>query len=90
MILKAFLMAEGLALTAGIYYPLFKRILTRKHTKDFSKLSSWFVFLTQVNNIIFAMAEHAHFLTVWYVIQSLLCGFQLTLIYKYYNTARPE
>jgi hypothetical protein len=88
--LKAFELGLSLAMTVGIYWPLYARTLRRRHTRDFSKLSSWFVFLVQVNNLFLAGAENANYLVAWYMIQSLLCGIQLWFIYRFWNTNEPR
>lgn len=88
--IKNVLIAVSLAMTIGIYYPAFKRIWKRQHTRDFSKISSWFIFLVQVNNLILAIAEKAPYLSVWYIVQSTLCGIQLYLIYQFWNSPDPR
>jgi hypothetical protein len=79
------LLTLGFFLTAGIYIPLFKRVLKRKHTRDFSKISAWFVMLAQVNGLALATAENAHFLQGWYVVQIILTVLQLIFIYKWWD-----
>lgn len=88
--IKNVLIAVSLAMTIGIYYPAFKRIWKRQHTRDFSKISSWFIFLVQVNNLILAIAEKAPYLSVWYIVQSALCGIQLYLIYQFWDSPDPR
>lgn len=87
--LKSALLVISMLMTLGIYVPLFKRIFERKHTRDFSKMSAWFVMLCQVNGFLLATAEHAHFLMIWYVIQTALTLLQLWVICHYYNTLPP-
>lgn len=87
--LKTILLAISMSMTIGIYYPLFKRMLKRKHTRDFSKTSAWFVMLVQVNGFALATAEHAPFLMVWYVVQTALTATQLIMIGRYWNTLPP-
>ena len=76
-------------MTLGIYYPLFKRILHRKATRDFSKIAQWFITLVQVNGFFLATAEHAPFLQVWYILQTCLTGLNLYFIYKYWDSVPP-
>jgi hypothetical protein len=83
--IRTVLLILGFLMTIGIYVPLFKRILKRKHTRDFSKIAAWFVMLAQVNGFALATAEHAHFLQLWYVIQIILTVLQLIFIYKWWD-----
>jgi hypothetical protein len=88
-LLKNVLLVISLAMSAGMYWPLFKRILKRKHTRDYSKIFQWLVMLVQVNNGVLAMAEHAWYLVGWYCLQTVLTAIQLHLVNKYWNTLPP-
>lgn len=72
-------------MSIGIYYPWIARVVKRKHTRDFSKVSAGFLFAVQLNGFILATVEQAPFLQFWYISQSLLCGAQLVLIYLFWD-----
>lgn len=80
----------SLGMTIGIYVPFIRRIIRRKHTRDYSRTSYWFITSVQVNNLGLAVVQHNDYFIVWYVIQALLCGTQLVLIYKYWNYPEPR
>ena len=87
--LRSILLGVGYLMTVGIYVPLFKRMLKRKHTRDYSKESAWFVMLAQVNGFILATAEHSRYFQAWYAVQILLTLTQLIFIYRWWNTLPP-
>jgi len=87
--LKGVLLAISIGMTAGIYIPLWRRILRRKATRDYSKTSQMFITACQVQGFVLATAEHAHYLQVYYVVQILLCLTQLGFIYYFWNTVPP-
>jgi hypothetical protein len=88
--LKQVLIGVSMAATGGIYWPMWKRLYKRKHSRDFSLIAQWFIFGVQVNNLILAIAEHAPYLTFWYILQSLLTGGSLILVYKYWEWQEPR
>ncbi len=88
--LKTILITASCLATAGIYGPMWKRLYKRKHSRDFSLIAQWFIFGVQVNNLILAIAEHAPYLTFWYILQSLLTGGSLILVYKYWEWQEPR
>jgi hypothetical protein len=88
-LVKNVLIAVSLAMSAGMYWPLFNRILKRKHTRDYSKIFQWLVMLVQINNGILAVAEKAWYLVGWYILQTVLTLVQLYLVHKYWNTLPP-
>jgi hypothetical protein len=87
--LRTALLAAGFLMSLGVYIPLFKRILKRRHTRDYSKESQWFVVAAQCNGLILATAEHSIYFQIWYVIQILLSTTQLLFIYRWWNTLPP-
>ena len=88
--IKDCLTASSVLATIGIYGPMWKRLYKRKHSRDFSLIAQWFIFGVQVNNLFLAIAEHAPYLTGWYVLQSLLTGGSLILVYKYWEWQEPR
>jgi heme A synthase len=72
-----------------MYIVLFKRLLKRKHTRDFCKVTCWCNFLIQVNNGILAYSEHAPFLLCWYVAQTAMTAVVLFLVYRYWDYPNP-
>jgi hypothetical protein len=89
-LLKEILITASCLATIGIYYPMWKRLYKRKHSRDFSLIAQWFIFGVQVNNLFLAIAEHAPFLTGWYILQSILTGGSLILVYKYWEWQEPR
>ena len=71
------------------YIPLLKRIKRRHHTRDFSKTFQWCNLLVQMNNGVLAVAEHAPFLMVWYIIQTVFAAIVLFLVYRYWDHPAP-
>ena len=68
-----------------MYYPLFKRILTRKTTGDFSKSTQWMILATQAVNGGLALASANWHLVFIYSLHILLVGATTYLVYKYYD-----
>lgn len=79
-----------MAMTAGIYVPMYRRILKRKHTRDYSRTAQWFITLVQVNNLFLAVLEHAPYLVAWYILQTILCGTTTWFLYHYWNAEEPR
>lgn len=90
MLLDKLQLAASLCMTVGIFIPFFRRLLKRKHSRDYSKTSNWFIFLVQVNQLGLALHQHSEYFIVWYVVQSSLCALQLYLIYYYWNHDEPR
>lgn len=78
-----------MSMAAAMYVPLFRRIVRRKHTRDFSKEFSWMLVLIQINNGVLAYVERAPFLFLWYILQTVMCSAQLYLVYKYWDAQEP-
>jgi len=87
--IKTILLTLSCLMTIGIYYPMMKRLLRRKSTRDFSKVAQFFIAAVQVNGLLLAIAEHAPFLTAWYIIQTILCSVQFWLICHYWTSVPP-
>jgi len=87
---KTICVSISMAMAIGMYVPLFRRLLRRKHTRDFSKAYQWLVFLVQINNLVLAYAEHAPFLMFWYVTQALCTGAFLWLVLAYWDRPQPK
>ena len=79
-----------MVMSLGMYIPLFRRLIRRKHTRDFSKPYQWLNFLVQVNNLVLAYAEGAPFLLFWYISQSLATGVYLYLVLHYWDYPQPK
>jgi len=88
-LLKTILIGISMSMAAAMYIPLFRRIVRRKHTRDFSKEFSWMLVIIQINNGALAIAERAPFLLAWYILQTAMCAAQLLLVYKYWNEPEP-
>lgn len=79
------LTAISFLLAGVVYAPLFHRILSRKHTADFSIPSQWAIFALQCNNLIIALREHAAIFIAYYIMQVISIGTVNILIHKYYG-----
>lgn len=88
--LRTVLLILSMSLSLGIYAPFFQRVIKRKHTRDYSKMSQFFVVVTQVNGFALATAEHAHYIQVYYIAQTILTSISLWLIYHYWNADEPR
>jgi hypothetical protein len=82
---KTICVTISMCMALGMYIPLFRRLIRRKHTRDFSKTYQWLCFLVQVNNLILAHAEHAPFLMFWYITQAICTGVYLYLVLHYWE-----
>lgn len=69
----------------GLYYPLYKRILTRRSTGDFSKAAQWMVLYLQLNNLAVAALDHSARLVIIYAVNGVLVAGTLGLIYRFYG-----
>jgi hypothetical protein len=78
-----------MVMALGMYIPLFRRLIRRKHTRDFSKPYQYLCFFVQVNNLVLAYAERAPFLMFWYVTQAVFTGVYLYLVLKYWEYPQP-
>ena len=88
--IKEILIGLSCLATGGIYYPMWKRMIERKHTRDFSRTSQWFICGVQVNNLFLAISENAPYLTAWYILQSVLTFTSLVMIYKFWDFEEPR
>jgi hypothetical protein len=73
-----------------MYAVLYRRMIRRKHTRDFCKSTCWLNFLIQVNNGVLARSEHAPFLVGWYVTQTIATSVVLLLVYRYWSYPDPS
>lgn len=85
MLAKTILATISTGLAVTMYYPLFKRILTRKTTGDFSKSTQWMILATQAVNGGLALASANWHLVFIYSLHILLVGATTYLVYKYYD-----
>lgn len=83
--LKTALLLLSTALALGMYYPLWRRILRRRSTSDFSKAAYWMILSTQAVNGTLAALETAWFLVAIYVFHALFIGATLALVYRFYK-----
>jgi len=86
---KTICVTISMVMAIGMYVPLFRRLIKRKHTRDFSKAYQWLCFLVQVNNLVLAYAEHAPFLMFWYITQGICTGVYLYLVLHYWENHQP-
>lgn len=71
-----------------LYWPLYKRILTRRSTTDFSKPAQWMILFLQFNNLTVAAFDHSMRLVVIYSVNAVLVAGVLVLIYKFYGETK--
>jgi hypothetical protein len=70
--------------------PLIRRIRRRHHTRDFNKTFQWTNLLIRINNGVLAISEHAPFLLIWYLVQSVFAAIVLFLVYRYWDHHNPN
>ena len=71
-----------------LYWPLYKRIPTRRSTTDFSKLAQWMILFLQFNNLLVAALDHSTRLVIIYLVNAVLVAGVLVLIYRFYEVER--
>ena len=86
---KSICIAISVAMAAGMYVSLIRRIKRRHHTRDLSKAYCWLNFLVQINNGTLAYSEHAPFLLGWYIAQTIATFVVLILVYRYWDFPNP-
>jgi len=79
-----------MVMALGMYISLFRRLIRRKHTRDISKVFCWLNLLIQINNGVLAVSEHAPFLMVWYICQTVFTSIVLYLVYRYWDAPDPS
>lgn len=82
---KTICITISMAMSLGMYVTLFRRLIKRKHSRDFSMVYQVLNFLVQLNNLVLAHAEHAPFLIFWYIVQSVFTGMWLYLVVHYWD-----
>lgn len=87
--IKTLLLMTNIGFSAGIYLPMIRRVVRRKATRDYSKTAQGFIVATQVMGLMLAIAENAHYLVVWYILQTVLTVAMYGLICKYWNSIPP-
>ena len=88
--LRAVLTPINMLLSVVMYYPLFKKILRRRSTADFSKLTQAIIVVLQCSSLLVAFWEHAWFLFTYYVLQVLLTTVMLWLVWRFSNEHQDE
>ncbi len=81
--LRAILTPANMLLSVVMYYPLFRRILLRRSTADFSKSTQVTIVMLQVSSTVVAVYEGAWFLFSYYLLQIVLTSATLWLVYHY-------
>lgn len=89
-LLKSILVGISLTLALLMPAPLFRRIIKRHHTRDFSKSFAWMLVAIQVNQGFIAYITHSNFFIFWYILQTVITSTQLGLIYYYWNHDEPR
>lgn len=79
-----------MVMSVWMYIVLYRRMIRRKHTRDFCKVTCWLNFLVQINNGVLAYSEHAPFLVGWYITQTVFTGIVLYLVTKYWDCPDPS
>lgn len=87
---KTICISISMVMAIWMYVVLYRRLVRRKHTRDFCKSTCWLNFLIQVNNGVLAHSEHAPFLVGWYVTQTIATAVVLLLVHRYWNYPDPS
>lgn len=81
--LRPILTPINMAVSVVMYVPLFRKILRRKSTADYSLITQALITLLQVSSLIVAASEHAWYLFTYYVLGFILTTFTLALVWRY-------
>lgn len=73
-----------------LYVPLYRRILIRRTTGDFSKTAQWLILYLQVNNLTIAFLDHSSRLVWIYAINAVLVAGVIALVYRFYGGRSVE
>jgi hypothetical protein len=87
---KSLCLALSVTLAVIGYIPFINRLRRRHHSRDLSKTFQWCNLLVQMNNGVLAISEHAPFLVVWYVVQTMFASVVLWLVYRYWDRPNPQ
>ena len=83
--LKPILTTISVIVALLMYYPMFKRILLRKSTGDYSKVTQSTVLGLQILNGTIAVLDHAWYNAGIYLLHAGLVGGATWLIFKYHD-----
>ena len=83
--MRNYLTLASLIVSFLLYIPLYRRILTRRSTADYSKTAQWMILYLQANNLIIAFLDHSHRLMSIYAVNGVLVGGVLILVYRFYG-----
>jgi uncharacterized membrane protein len=81
--LGGWLVILNMTISVIMYYPLFKRILTRKSTADFSIATQAAIVFLQLSSLVAAASAHAWYLFSYYILGLILTSLTLVLIVRY-------
>ena len=70
--MKTLLLVTNIGFSAGIYLPIIRKVVRRRATRDYIKTAQGFIVATQVMGLMLAIAENAHYLVAWYILQTVL------------------
>ena len=87
---KTICISISMVMAIWMYVVLYRRLVRRKHTRDFCKSTCWLNVLIQVNKGVLAHSEHAPFLVLWYITQTVATAGVLYLVYRYWNHPDPS
>lgn len=87
---KTVCVSISMVMAIVMYIALYRRLIRRRHTRDLSKSFCWLNFLIQINNGVLAVSEHAPFLVVWYICQTIFTAVVLYLVYRYWDSPDPS
>lgn len=72
-------------ISLGMYWPLYRRLVKRKSSTDFSRLTQCCILLIQSLNLVLAVISHAPYLEFVYMLQIGLVGGATYLIFRYHG-----
>ncbi len=86
--MRNYLTLASLIVSFLLYIPLYRRILTRRSTADYSKTAQWMILYLQANNLIIAALDGSHRLMSIYAVNGVLVAGVLILVYRFYESAK--
>jgi bacteriorhodopsin len=81
--LRPILTPINMIVSVGMYYPLFKKILARRSTADYSITTQALITALQASSLLVAASEHAWYLFYYYIVGCILTSTTLLLVWKY-------
>lgn len=81
--LRPILTPINMVVSVFMYVPLFRKILKRKSTADYSITTQALIVFLQVSSLVVAASEHAWYLFAYYIVGFVLTTATLGLVWRY-------